>query len=121
MTSTDFDSLPPEQQEAFLASPMSQRELDGLAILERQLVASFKVQLKAELEVGKALAELKDHPKLLWQRSDMFKTKTGRWKKRRDWGAYVLANGLAESVAEADRLIAQWKQREMFRALDTNS
>ena len=117
MTSIDFDSLPPEQQESFLASPMSQAELDRLAICEAELVASFKHQLKAELEIGKALAELKDHPKLLWQRSDMFKTKTGRWKKRRDWGAYVLANGLAESVAEADRLIAQWKQFNMFESV----
>ena len=118
MTSIDFDSLPLEQQESFLASPMSQAELDRLAICEAQLVASHKAQLKAELVIGEALAELKNHPKLLWQRSDIFRTKTGRWKKRRNWGTYVLANGLAESVAEADRLIAQWKQFKMFDSLD---
>ena len=118
MTSIDFDSLPPEQQDSFLASPMSQAELDRLEILEAQLAASHKAQLKAELVIGEALAELKDHPKHLWQRDDIFRTKTGRWKKRRDWGAYVLANGLAESVAEADRLIAQWKQFKMFDSLN---
>ena len=117
MTSIDFDSLPPEQQESFLASPMSQAELDSLEILEAQMVAASKSQLKAELDIGKALAELKDHPKHLWQRDNMFRTKTGRWKKKRDWGAFVLANGLAESVAEADRLIAQWKQFKMFESV----
>ena len=118
MTSIDFDSLPPEQQKSFLASPMSQAELDRLAALEAQLAASCKAQLKAELVLGEELARLKDHPKLLWQRSDMFRTKTGGWKKRRNWDAYVVANNLAESGKDADRLIAQWKQREMFRAID---
>ena len=118
MTTVDYDSLPPEQQEAVLASPMSQSELDRLAVLEAELAESFRKQLKAELVQGEALAELKDHPRMLWQRSDMFRTKSGGWKKRRSWDAFVVANDLAESGADADRLIAQWKQREMFRALD---
>ena len=118
MTSIDFDSLPLEQQESFLASPMSQTELDRLAALELEMTESHKCKLKAELDQGEVLAELKDHPKLLWQRSDMFRTKTGGWKKRRSWDAYVVANNLAESGKDADRLIAQWKQREMFRAID---
>ena len=97
---------------------MSQAELDRLAALEAELTESHKRQLKAELIQGEALAGLKDHPKLLWQRSAMFRTKTGGWKKRRSWDAFVVAHDLAESGKEADRLIAQWKQREMFRAID---
>ena len=118
MTTVEFNTLPSEQQEAFLASPMSSDELDRLAILQEQMTASHKEQLKAELEQGQALSELKDHPKLLWQRSDMFRNKSGGWKKRRSWDAYVVANNLAESGPEANRLIAQWKQRELFRAID---
>ena len=118
MTQIDFDSLPPEQQEAVLASPMSQDELDRLAEIEEEMTAAFKEQLKAELEHGQALSELKDNPKLLWQRSDMFRTKSGGWKKRRSWYAYVVANNLAESGKEADRLIAQWKRQEILRPVD---
>ena len=113
-----FESLPPEQQEAVFASPMSQDELQRLDALEAQMKESFAKQLRAELNQGEALAELKDHPRMLWQRDPMFRTKSGGWKKRRSWDRYVQAHNLAESGKEADRLIAQWRQREMFRSLD---
>lgn len=114
-----FDSLPPEQQEAALASPMSQQELNRLAALEEEMKAACLKQLRAELNQGEALAELKDHPRLLWQRDPMFRTKSGGWHKRRSWDRYVVNHNLAESGKEADRLIAQWKQREVFRAIDS--
>ena len=113
-----FDSLPPEQQQAVLDSPMSQDELDRLDALEAKMKTSFIEQLKAELEAGEALAKLKDHPRRLWQRDPMFRTKSGGWRKRRSWDQYVAAHNLAESGKEADRLIDQWRQREMFRAVD---
>ena len=115
----DFNSLPPEQQEAVMASPMSQDELNRLAALEEEMKAAYLKQLRAELNQGKALAVLKDHPRLLWQRDPMFRTKSGGWHKRRSWDRYVVSHNLAESGKEADRLIAQWKQREMFRAIDS--
>lgn len=115
----DFNSLPPEQQEAVLASPMSQDELNRLAALEAEMKESFVKQLKAELDAGEALAHLKDHPRMLWQRDPMFRTKSGGWHKRRSWDRYVVAHNLAESGKDADRLIDQWRQREMFRAIDS--
>lgn len=117
MSVIEFVSLPAEQQATFMASPMSKAELDRLVALQDQGAVSFKEQLKAELETGQALAELKVHPNLLWQRSNMFRTKSGGWKKRRSWFAYVVKNNLAESGEEADRLIAQWKMHEMFCAI----
>jgi len=115
----DFNSLPSEQQEAVLASPMSQDELNRLAAVEAKSTNAFVKQLKAELEKGEALAEIKEHPGMLWQRDPMFRTKSGGWKKRRSWNQYVVANNLADSGKEADRLIHLWKQREMFRAVDS--
>lgn len=115
----DFNSLPPEQQEAVMASPMSQDELQRLAALEAEMKTSHAKQLRAELNQGEALAELKDHPRMLWQRDPIFRTKSGGWHKGRSWDRYVVRHNLAESGKEADRLIAQWKQREMFRAIDS--
>ena len=113
----DLGSLTGAQLETFLESPMSQAEIDRLATLEAEMTAAFKAQLQAELEQGEALAELKGHPRLLWQRDPMFQTKSGGWKKTRSWDSFVKQQGLAESGKEADRLIDQWRRHQLLAGL----
>ena len=110
MTVTELVDVP-------LDSPMSEKELARLADLERQLADAFREQLKAEIEHGRTLAEHKDHPRKLWQRDAMFRTKAGGWKKRRDWHQYVVAHGLADSGKEADRLIQLWRDHQLHTSL----
>ena len=96
-----------------LDSPMSIGEAERLGELEAGLELAFQEQFKAEIRHGETLDELKHHPRMLWQRDEMFRTKAGGWKKRRDWGQYVVARGLAESGKEADRLIQLWRDHQM--------
>ena len=110
-------------------SPMSAMELERLDALESRAEFAFRQQFKAELELGKHFDELKHYPRMLWQRSDVFRTKAGGWKKSRKWHDYVVANGLAESGKEADRLIQLWRDcpypadpvylLEMLHSIDT--
>ena len=112
----DVSSLNEAQLADWLASPMSEQEIQRLEKLEEQLKAAFLQEYAAELEHGKALLELRDHPRLLWQRDAMFKTKAGKWKKSRSWNAFIKEHGLAESGSDANRLISQWLLHE--RTLD---
>ena len=82
-TQVVFDSLPPEQQEAFMATDLSQKERKLRNQLEEQLLKSSNKVFELQLRKGKALEKLRDDPRLLWQRHPMFKTKSGAWKKNR--------------------------------------
>jgi hypothetical protein len=110
----DLSSLTGAQLDVFIESPMSQAELDRLAQLEAEMVAAHREQLKAELEQGKHFHRLKTHPRLLWQRDEIFKNKRGDWKKTRKWDTFVKHYSLAESGKEADRLIAQWLHHQLL-------
>ena len=96
-----------------LDSPMSIGEAEHLGKLEAGLERAFQEQLKAEIRLGEQLDGLKNHPRKLWQRDEMFRTKAGGWKKRRDWNQFVVANNLAESGKDADRLIQLWRDHQM--------
>ena len=100
-----------------LDSPMTAFELAQLDEVEARAELAFLKQLKAEVEQGRRLDELKHHPRLLWQRDQMFRTKAGGWKKRRNWHQFVVAHELAESGAEADRLIRLWRDHRMHLGL----
>ena len=108
----DISSLTDEQLLGWESSPMSEHELAQLDRLERGLHDASLGQYAAELQQGKSLLELKHHPRCLWQRDEMFRTKTGGWQRRRSWDAFVKAYELADSGADADRLIAQWLLHE---------
>ena len=99
-----------------IADPMSIGEAESLGELEAGLELAFQEKFKAEIKLGKELDWLKHHPKLLWQRDDMFRTKKGDWKKKRDWHQYVVQRQLAESGKEADRLIQLWLDHQMHLA-----
>jgi hypothetical protein len=111
-TQIDLSSLTEGQLTDLLASPMSELELRRLASLEAELRDACLEQYRAELQQGQALLELRDHPRLLWQRDPMFKTKAGGWVKTRSWDRFVRHHELAESGTDADRLIAQWQLHE---------
>ena len=100
-----------------LDSPMTAFELAQLDEVEARAELAFLQQLKAEVVQGRRLDELKHHPRLLWQRDQMFRTKAGGWKKRRNWHQFVVAHELAESGAEADRLIRLWRDHRMHLGL----
>ena len=100
-----------------LDSPMTAFELAQLDEVEARAELAFLQQLKAEVEQGRRLDELKHHPRLLWQRDQMFRTKAGGWKKRRNWHQFVVAHELADSGAEADRLIRLWRDHRMHLGL----
>lgn len=73
------------------------------------LGAAIAAERHAELAMGKALHRLKTHPRLLWQRSDCFRTKSGGWKANRSWDAFVRRE-LDLSPKEAQGLIQQWME-----------
>ena len=100
-----------------LDSPMSDAEMERLKRCEERITKAFREQLKSEIELGQILDELKHHPRMLWQRDQMFRTKAGGWKKRRDWHQFVVAHDLAESGKEADRLIRLWRDHCMHLGL----
>lgn len=108
----DVSSLTEAQLADWLDSPMSELELRRLAALEADLRDACLEQYRAELQQGQALQELRDHPRLLWQRDAMFKTKAGGWVKTRSWDRFVKHHELAESGRDADRLISQWLLHE---------
>jgi len=94
-------------------SPMSDYEMERLKRCEEGMKKAFREELKAEIKHGEILDELKHHPRMLWQRSDMFRTRAGGWKKYRKWHDFVLAKNLAESGQVADRLIQLWRDHCM--------
>ena len=100
-----------------LDSPMTDIELAQLDAVEARAELAFMRLLKAEIEQGERLNELKHHPRMLWQRYQMFRTKAGGWKKRRNWHQFVVAHELAESGVEADRLIQLWRDHRMHLGL----
>ena len=100
-----------------LDSPMTAAELAQLDSVHARTELAFLEQLKAEVELGQRLFELKHHPRMLWQRDEMFSTKAGGWKKRRSWHQFVVAHDLAWSGAEADRLIRLWQDHRMHLGL----
>ena len=100
-----------------LDSPMSDAEMERLKRCEEGMKNAFRELFKSEIEHGQILDELKHHPRMLWQRDQMFLTKAGGWKKRRDWHQFVVAHDLAESGEEADRLIQLWRDHCMHLGL----
>jgi hypothetical protein len=94
-------------------SPMSAMELERLERCEERGMNAARSLLKIEIEKGEFLHDLKNHPNLLWQRSDVFRTKTGGWKKSRKWHDFVVAKDLAESGQDADRMIQLWRDHRM--------
>ena len=80
-----------------------------MSIDYKGLAVAFAAERQAELEMGKALHRLKTHPKLLWQRSEYFRTKSGGWKKSRSWDAFVRQQ-LDLCPKEAKWLIQQWME-----------
>ena len=105
----DAASLQGDQLDQFMLSPMSTEELGALSAIGRQMRQASIERRRFEMEQGKALAHLRDHPQQLWQRDEMFRTKRGGWKKNRSWHSYVVAHSLAESGKEADQLIENWR------------
>jgi hypothetical protein len=105
----DARSLTPEPLPDQLARPMAPAELQRFEQAEARLREAILGELRAELELGRHLAELKRHPRMLWQRDPMLQTARG-WRKVRSWHAYVKAQGMAESGKEADQLIRRWDQ-----------
>jgi len=97
-------------------SPMDAGEVEILRAAEARMASAYREHLKAEIRQGLLLDDLKHHPRLLWQRDEMFRTKNGGWKKKRDWHQFVVQNNLAESGKEADRLIQLWRDHQMHLA-----
>ena len=110
-------ATPTELVDIPLDSPMTAAEVERRKAAEARLKVAFHEQLKAEIRLGEHLDELKHHPRMLWQRDEMFRTKAGGWKKRRDWNQFVVANGLAESGKDADRMIQLWRDHQMHVSL----
>jgi hypothetical protein len=110
-------SVTDQQVATFLASPMSPQEHGQLDREELRLRSALAAARRADLKLGRLLAELKNHPQQLWQRCDLFRRRSGKgWKKHRCWHDFVVAHRLAESGREADQLIAQWEQWQLYSA-----
>ena len=117
MTKTEivWDSLPPEQQQALLDSPMSPEEIRQKIEIERQCQEASQKAFEAELQIGQLISEIRNRN--CWQKDDVFRTKSGGWKKSRSWNTFVIHNQLAESGKDADRLIKLWTDHQKHAAV----
>jgi hypothetical protein len=111
----DLGSITEQQISDFLASPMSEQEIQARDNHEQQLWDAQVAALRTDLEMGEALHRLKTKPHL-WQRSPVFITKGGRWLsvKQRTWARYLQLSGLSITAKEADNLIHLWQQHSQL-------
>jgi hypothetical protein len=119
MTTIDPSTLTGDQLDQFLASPMSDAECQQRAECEQVISDAYHRQQLAELELGRLFLQVRDDPKKLWQRSDIFRTKSGGWKKTRSWDAYVKSLNVPEvdTGSQANQLIEFWLQHQRHLAL----
>ena len=109
LTQIDQGSLTDEQLEAVMELPLTDKELALRNALEAQHLEADKIIHETRLEQGKILFKLKTG--MLWQRDEIFKTKSGAWKKKRSWNIYIKTKFPSFGSAKAaDQLIAQWQQ-----------